>query len=305
MTPEQLAEWQAYLVISPDYEDEDVVVYATAPVLGQDYALEHHLEAGVGIVEAKLSPEDVRPGTVLEAEIVWGTTESLDTDFQVELALVDGEGETRQAQRFALSPDWPTGEWPTNTIVRGRYGLVIDKWLDGGQYDVVIGLVQDGRPVGRRVTPGQVEMLMPERSFAVPAMAHEVDASFGDDLSLMGYDVEMEADSLRITLHWQALRRMDVSYTMFVHVFDPTTNEIVTQADVVPYGFTYPTSWWEAGEVVSDQIVIPLEEVPAGQYGLAVGVYDADTGDRLVISGQPAGWVVDADRLILPDQVSR
>jgi hypothetical protein len=305
VTPEQLAAYRSYLVISPHYEDDEVVVYSTSPVLGQEYSLANDLEVGVGIVGAKLSAGDIRPGAVLEIEIVWGTTESPDADFQVELALVDGEGETRQAQRFDVSPDWPTGQWPANTIVRDRYSLVIDKWLDGGQYDVVLSLAQDEQLVGQRVTLGQVEMVLPERSFTVPVMMHQVDAIFGDELRLMGYDLEMEANSLHITLHWQALRRMDVSYTMFVHVIDPATNGIVTQADVVPYGFTYPTAWWEAGEVVSDEMVIPLGEVPAGQYGLAVGVYDANTGDRLAISGQSSELTVDLDRLILPDQVTR
>jgi hypothetical protein len=302
---DQLAEWRSYLVISPHFEDEEVAVYSTAPVLGQAYSLAYDLEVGLGIVEARLSSGDIRPGTVLEAEIVWGTAEPLDSDFQVELSLVDGKGGTGQAQRFDLSPVWPTGEWPANAIVRERYRLVIDKWLDGGQYGVVLDLVQDGQAVGQRVTLGEVEMMLPERSFAVPDMAQEVGAVFGDDLRLLGYGLEAGTDSLHITLHWQALQRMDTSYTMFVHVFDPTTGDIVAQADVVPYGFTYPTAWWEAAEVVSDEIVISLEEAPEGRYGWAVGVYDADTGDRLVISGQPSDLVVEGDRLVLPEQISR
>jgi hypothetical protein len=136
-------------------------------------------------------------------------------------------------------------------------------------------------------------------------MANEVGAAYGDDLRLLGYDLERAADSLHVTLHWQALQRMDVSYTMFVHVFDPATGNIVAQADVVPYGFTYPTAWWEAGEVVSDEVVVSLDEVPPGTYGLATGVYDADTGDRLAISDQHTDFVVDDDRLILSEEVAR
>jgi hypothetical protein len=39
--------------------------------------------------------------------------------------------------------------------------------------------------------------------------------------------------------------------------------------------------YWEAGEVVADVMVLPLSEVPSGGYRLAVGVYDAITGERL------------------------
>jgi hypothetical protein len=304
-SPERVAEWRSYLVIAPYYEDEEVVVYSTSPVVGRDCPLRYDLGTGMGVVEARLSKAEVRPGDKLEVEVVWGTTAPPGVDYQVELALVDKEGWEGQAQRFELSPAWPAREWPADAIVRGRYVLGVDTWLDGGKYAVVLRLVRDGLPVGQGVKIGEVEMQLPERSFAVPVMSHEAGAAFGDDLRLLGYDLETEADSLHITLHWQALRRMGVSYTMFVHVFDPATGEIVGQADVMAYGYTYPTAWWEAGEVVSDEVAISLEGVPAGEYGVAVGVYNAETGDRLAISGQPPAFVVNDNRLILPEEVVR
>ncbi|MBN1977788.1 MAG: hypothetical protein JW918_10330 [Anaerolineae bacterium] len=304
ITPEQLVQWRFYLVISPYYEDDEVLVYSTTHVVGEDCPLLHDLGMGLWMVEVGLSTEGVRPGDVLAVEVVWGTTASPGADFQVEMALVDEKGDAGQAERFALSPGWPADEWPENTIARARYSLVVDRWLDGGTYSVVLGLVQDGRPVGQGVEAGKVEVQLPERGFAVPVMAQEVGATFGGDLCLLGYDLEVEAGSLHVTLHWQALRRMDVSYTMFVHVFDPATGEIVSQADVVPYGYTYPTAWWEAGEVLSDEVTVSLEEVLPGTYGLAVGVYNADTGERLAISGQPSSFAVDDRRLFLPEEIA-
>jgi len=49
----------------------------------------------------------------------------------------------------------------------------------------------------------------------------------------------------------------------------------------VPRQWTYPTNWWEGGEVVSDEIALPLENVPAGVYRISVGIYDPDTMERL------------------------
>jgi hypothetical protein len=304
VTPDQLARWRSYLVISPYYEDDTVLVYSTTPVVGVDCPLLYDLDTGMWMVDVELSATVVRPGDVLEIEVVWGTTASPSADFQVEVALVNEEGEMGQVGHFDLSSGWPTDEWPVNAIVRARYSLVVDTWLDGGKYSVVLGLLQDGRSVGQSVEVGKVEMQLPERGFAVPVMTQEVGATFGDDLRLLGYDLETEADSLHITLHWQALRQMEVSYTMFVHLFDPATGEIVSQADVVPYGYTYPTTWWEAGEVVSDEVVVSLEEVLPGTYSLAIGVYDANTGERLAISDQPSGFFVDERRLLLPEEVT-
>ena len=303
--PEQVDTWRSYLVVSPRYEDKEVLVYSTAPVEGQDFSLRHELGAGVGLIESSLSVASVRPGDVLEINVAWGATAPPAADLQVEVTLVNEAGGVGQAERFDLSPSWPTGEWPANAIVWGRYALTIDTWLNGGTHDVVLSLLRDGLPVGQSARIGEIEMQLPERSFALPVMSQEVEATFGDDLRLLGYDLQTDGDVLHITLHWQALRRMGTSYTMFVHLFDPATGEIVGQADVMPYGFTYPTAWWEAEEVVSDEVEVPLAGVPAGTYRLAVGVYEADTGKRLVIAGQPAGFVVEEDRLTLPDEVAR
>lgn len=303
--PKQIREWGSYLMISPRYEDEEVIVYSTTPVVGQDFSLEREMGGGVGLIQADLSVEGVRPGDKLELDVIWGTTAPPGADLQVEIALVNSEGEIGQAERFDISPSWPTGEWPANAIVRDRYALTFDVWLNGGMYDVVLRLLQDGQPVGREVQMGEVEIQLPERNFAVPPISREVGAAFGNDLRLLGYDLTTEADELHITLYWQALHRMDTNYAMFVHVLDASSGEIVSQVDVVPYGFTYFTVWWEAEEVVSDQIVIPLEGVPAGTYTLAVGAYDADTGKRSQISERPSDFALMDDRLILPDKVVR
>jgi hypothetical protein len=303
--PEQVDEWRAYLALSPRYEDEEVLVYATAPVAGRDFSLAHELAPGVGLIETDLSTASARPGDVLEIDAAWAATAPPGADLQVQVALMNGAGEVEQAERFALSPSWPPGEWPAGAILRDRYALTVDTWLDGGVHAVVLTLLRGELPVGQGARVGEVEIQLPERAFAVPVMSREVGATFGDDLRLLGYDLETGADALHVVLHWQALRRMDTSYTMFVHLFDPATGEIVSQADVMPYGFTYPTAWWEADEVVSDRIAVSLAGVSPGVYSLAVGVYDTDTGERLAIAGQPSAAVLAGDRLILPDKITR
>jgi hypothetical protein len=101
---------------------------------------------------------------------------------------------------------------------------------------------------------------------------------------------------------------MDVPYKFFVHLVDPRlaasvdTGELVAQADVMPRDWTYPTLWWETGEVVSDGIAVSLAGVPSGVYRLEIGVYDPDSGVRLPLTSgrepqQPP------DRLILPEVV--
>ena len=139
----------------------------------------------------------------------------------------------------------------------------------------------------------QVIVPSDQASFSTPQ--HATSETFGQDLRLLGYDVAQDAEALRLTLHWRAERRMSHYYKFFVHLFVPDTLELVAQADVVPRDWTYPTTWWEAGEVVSDEIILPLEGVPGGWYALAVGVYTPDEGRLLTGDG--------ADRFILGEEV--
>jgi len=154
-SPEQLAAWRSYLVVSPRYEDDEVVVYATAPLVGQDCSLRYELGAGMGLIEAGLSTETASPEAVLELRVIWGTTAPPGADLQVEVALVDEEGTVGQTQCFEISPHWPTGEWPANAIVRDRYAFRIAPWLRGGSHEVVVGLGGEEQ----RVEVGEVEIL--------------------------------------------------------------------------------------------------------------------------------------------------
>jgi hypothetical protein len=143
----------------------------------------------------------------------------------------------------------------------------------------------------KSVKVGTIEVQPLDRSFAAPEVEHKTDAVFDDGLSLLGYGLRQEPDTLRLTLHWQALRRLDY-YKVFVHLYDASSRALVAQQDVVPRGWTYPTNWWESGEVVSDEIALALEGAPAGAYRIAVGVYDPDTLERLAIqteTGAPLG----------------
>ena len=94
---------------------------------------------------------------------------------------------------------------------------------------------------------------------------------------------------------------MQTDYKIFVHVFDPVTKIPVAQDDAMPRRWAYPTTFWGPGEVVDDLIPLSLKDVPAGVYGVAVGVYDPATMERLpVMDG--GGQLRPDGRLVLPDE---
>lgn len=210
-------------------------------------------------------------------------------------------------KQFDIFPNWPTGEWPADTILRDQYVLPIDPLLPTAEYEVTVRLVdnEDGQPVGRDAKIGMVRMEAPERCFSIPSMSKRVEADFGDVLRLLGYDSNVQTTTASITLDWRTLRRMETSYEFFVHLVDVGSGELAAQVDVMPHDWSYPTAWWEVHEVVSDRIDIPLGEVSPGTYHLWIGVCAPDRGRRLEVVRGSSDLVADEGRLRLADTLRR
>ena len=135
-----------------------------------------------------------------------------------------------------------------------------------------------------------------------PSDAVGVNAVFGDDLRLLGYGLQRSDDRLTISLHWRSEQRMASDYKIFVHIFDPHTNVPVAQDDAMPLRWSYPTRFWGPGEYVRDDIPIDLKGVLPGNYGIAVGVYDPHTLERLPVVNAQGGPSPDG-RLVLPGEI--
>jgi len=284
----KLAQWRNWLTVSPIFEDRDTVVYRTRLRYGQDFDLVEEVGDGIGIISATLSASTLPQDGWLEADLVWGTRSGPGQDYLARLALVSPSGSEAQWVDFEPCRDWPTSEWPSEggAVARGHATLHVDPFIEGGTYTVTVGLVDPdmGARAGEPVAIGHVNVQVVERTFERPEVEMPVDVLLGDALRLLGCDLRQGSGRLDLTLHWQARRRMAIAYKFFVHLLDAETEELVAQVDAMPRGWTYPTHWWEKGEVVSDHITLSLSDVPPGVYRLAVGAYDPDTGARLPVT---------------------
>jgi hypothetical protein len=298
---DRVAHWRRYLLTAPRFEDEQIAVYAAVPLAGRDFVLQEELAPGIGPVRVITSTGCLNPGRVLEVNVGWGTTAAPGQDFQVELALVADQGVVQQKQVFPLSPGWPTREWPDNALAWGYYALRIPSSFPVGAYDVALALVDPatGALQGQRAVVGQMIVSEYPCLLDVPPDAVGMNAVFGDDLRLLGYQLRHGGDYLGLVLHWRSERRMDIDYTVFVHVFEPATGIPAAQDDSVPHRGAYPTTSWWPGEVVRDAIPVFLNGVPDGDYGVAVGVYDVMTMERLPVV-DATGQVQPDGRLVLP-----
>ena len=298
---EHLTAWLDWITLLPRYEDEQLIVYSTRPEYGRDFQWEHDLGTEVGIIQTSLPMEnEILQGSIHEVEIRWGSRGAPVQDLAVEIALVSERGRVMQQIHRPVKEERPTGEWPAGTVIIDRYQFQIDPMLPGGAYTVRVSFLDADRsvPVGGHVDLGTVSVLELPRSFVPPVPAAALDVSFGEDLRLVGYDLETTSEELTLVLHWQALSQMDDAWKFFVHVFDPDSDTVVAQANVMPRNWTYPTNWWAMGEYVDDPISVSLDGIPPGTYEIAVGVYHPDSGERLQTSlGQ--------DRLVLSQEMVR
>lgn len=124
-----------------------------------------------------------------------------------------------------------------------------------------------------------------------PALAEPVD--FGRTIALRGVKLVpagvRAGQELRVFLYWQALQPPGGDYTVFVHLLDQQ-ERIVAQKDSPPLENHYPSSLWQGGETVADEVSLAVPaELPAGEYRLAIGLYHRPTLERLPASGGSAG----------------
>ena len=116
---------------------------------------------------------------------------------------------------------------------------------------------------------------------------YPTNATFGQAITLLGYDWTAEGESLSLTLYWQSEAAVDTNYDIFVHVLNEA-GDIIAQADQQPVASLAPTSVWQPHDLIRDPYTLPW---PAEATAIRLGLYNRDTGARLAL---PDGveWVV-------------
>lgn len=98
---------------------------------------------------------------------------------------------------------------------------------------------------------------------------------------------------LLVALEWQSLRRVDHDYQVFVHLLN-AQDEKLAQRDGQPVLWLRPTSTWQPGEKIVDRYGLLLpDDLPPGQYRIAVGLYDPETNERLSVSAGPQDYAIE------------
>jgi hypothetical protein len=93
---------------------------------------------------------------------------------------------------------------------------------------------------------------------------------------------------LLVPLRWELSVPISQAYGVFVHLSDLEETKVWAQHDGDPVNSLRPFSLLAPGEPITDCHVLWLPaEVPPGSYKLTVGLYDRDTGRRLIVVNGP------------------
>ncbi|HJW83793.1 MAG TPA: hypothetical protein VJ754_05760 [Anaerolineae bacterium] len=236
---------------------------------------------GLRLLGASIETPNVPQGAPLFLTLFWRADAAL-PDQPVEVRL-RGPAAIPLTATTPVHNTYPFDEWPPGETLADRYGLRVPADAPAGEYTVE-ARVQPGEWIG----VGQVQVEATQRRFDVPPMAHLLRATFGDQIELLGYDVDRTevraGQALTLTLYWRALKTPEADYTVFTHLLDPAGIQRGGQ-DNPPVNGTYNTSRWLPGEVVVDPYHIPLDVgAPPGEYAIEIGLYLFDSGARLALS---------------------
>ena len=119
---------------------------------------------------------------------------------------------------------------------------------------------------------------------------------FDHQIVLVGYDLDKRlaapGETFHLTLYWRALQPLQKDYSVFTHLLSQEGKR-VAQMDGWPQRGDAPTSGWKQNTLMEDSydLTVPLD-APSGVYGIDVGLYLAQTGQRLSVldtGGQPQG----------------
>ncbi len=249
---------------------------------------------GIALLGTDL-PERFAEGLPLDFTAEWNAVSAPTAEVTATWALLDAGRAAIGEVGGPLAPGANPATWPRHAWVRAPVRLPLPPTLPPGDYRLQVTL-HAGAEAVTCALPRPLALEPRPRAFAAPEIAHPQAAHFGERLRLLGYDLEQHADTLTLTLWWQTDGALDRDYKRFVHLYDPATEEILAQNDAMPRAWSYPTSWWLSGEVVSETVTLPR---PAGgAYRIAVGWYDPETGERLSAT-QPDGTAWPLDRVVL------
>lgn len=285
MSAEQYAAFETQLPLIPTFKDEVQAVYDVRSPRPWQFQEMVQLSENIQLLEATavLGEGSLALDLLAQLQTVAGVGEAC--------ALVLGEDTAVSSPMVLIDPQ---ADWMPNDLAQLQLELAIPENLPVGHYllrlrcgatsDVVL---PDSLLVNQDGTHRLVRFL--------------VNAKLGEAILLQDVRWWFKGSQLNLSLNWLAQAAPQQELKLFVHLLDEN-GILMRQLDVVPCNWQCPTSQWQAGEQIMDVVALDVWGVPTGNYQVALGLYDAVSGERLeVLLGEETA--VANDSLVLSNFV--
>lgn len=232
---------------------------------------------------------DVQAGDEVHLELFWQALKPIAADYELRLAWRQGEKLLVSESYLPAGEAFPTSAWNAGDLIRGQHSLTVPLDVEPGPAEILVGLFGSGpadAPFNQWFALTTLNVQPTERVFEPPDMALPMHVNFADQVELLGANLSVghrddgrrfvlkAGNAFEVVLFWKALRRMETSYTVFVHLLDPE-NRIRAQEDRTPAAGARPTTGWVVGEIIQDGYRLTVDPAaPPGDYMLEAGLYD-------------------------------
>ena len=223
-----------------------------------------------------------KQGNPLEIKATWLISERAPTIPELIFSLYSESGDLTYKTNMNLTKNTTVLLLAAKTYLSETYVLPIPTTLETGKYKIEITAANNDVIQNSKFFSSNIQITHRERNFDVPDMQHSLNTTFGNLLSLVGYNLHYEDKLLNILLHWKSINHIPINYKYFVHIV--RNNQVYAQIDTMPNNYQYPTSWWAPNEILTDMVTLDTSDLMPGDYTITVGLYDPTDKSRLYIT---------------------
>ncbi|MBK8986995.1 MAG: glycosyltransferase family 39 protein [Chloroflexi bacterium] len=236
-------------------------------------------------------------GGPIVAVLYWQAAEPVAADYVSSVHLLGRDfASVGQIDRYPASGTIATSRWQAGDIYRDVYHVYVGHTaVAPSQLRLAVSLYDtdaaqplpasslNGQPINPVLVGGTARLTA---ATSMPEPATRLNVPFADGVTLVGYtwgaETAVAGQPIALTLFWQADGAPTQNYTVFVHLLDANRQWLVG-ADAPPLNNFYPTHLWQAGDWLDDthHLLLPAD-LPAGQYAVLIGLYEPQSGARLL-----------------------